>query len=85
MFERHIKPIPINFDGILISKEVGINKPYKEIYNILLEKYGLKPDETMFFDDRLNNLVEPRKLGFFTLSLHLDKQSGVIGTEYVSN
>lgn len=85
MFDRHIKPIPISFDGILISEDVGINKPSRNIYEVLLERYGLNPDETMFFDDRIENLEEPRNMGFLTLSLQLDKQSGVKGIDYISN
>ena len=85
MFDRHIKPIPISFDGILISEDVGTNKPSRNIYEVLLERYGLNPAETMFFDDRIENLEEPRNMGFLTLSLQLDKQSGVKGIDYISN
>ena len=39
------------FDGGVVSYEVGITKPDLEIYQILLDKYKLVPQETIFTDD----------------------------------
>lgn len=50
-------------DGGVYSYEVNICKPDKMIYKILLEKYGLIPTETVFFDDRLDNVESAIKLG----------------------
>lgn len=50
-------------DGGVYSYEVNICKPDEMIYKILLEKYDLIPEETVFFDDRLDNIESAIKLG----------------------
>ena len=44
------------FDGGVASCEVHINKPDPRIYKALLEKYHLKAQESVFIDDRLDNV-----------------------------
>jgi putative hydrolase of the HAD superfamily len=39
------------FDGGLISAEAKVSKPDSRIYNLLLEKYNLVPEESLFIDD----------------------------------
>lgn len=39
------------FDGGVISSEVKFSKPDRRVYEILLEKYLLAPEETLFIDD----------------------------------
>lgn len=50
--------------GGVYSFEIGTTKPNKNNYKVLLEKYNLIPEETIFIDDRLNNIevVLPRPL-----------------------
>lgn len=38
-------------------------KPDREIYEILLEKYSLKAEECLFFDDRMDNVEGAKKAG----------------------
>ena len=45
-----------NFDVIILSCEVGMNKPYKGIYKLLLKKLNLEPKECIFIDDKIRNL-----------------------------
>lgn len=42
------------FDGIVISSREGLKKPDARLYRILLERYGLEPEETVMVgnDDR---------------------------------
>lgn len=51
-------------DGGVISYEVKIIKPEKEIYQALLEKYSLKAEECVFLDDRAENIEAAQQLGF---------------------
>ncbi len=44
------------FDGGVASCEVHINKPDPRIYKALLDKYQLKAGESVFIDDRLENV-----------------------------
>jgi FMN phosphatase YigB (HAD superfamily) len=39
------------FDGGVISAEAKFSKPDRQIYELLLNRYGLKPDECLFIDD----------------------------------
>ena len=39
------------FDGGVISSEVKFSKPDRRIYEILIEKYHLTPEESLFIDD----------------------------------
>lgn len=40
-----------HFDGGLISAEAKVSKPDNRIYKLLLEKYSLVPEESLFIDD----------------------------------
>ncbi|MBQ3150616.1 MAG: HAD family phosphatase [Clostridia bacterium] len=42
-------------DGIIASCDYGINKPDTRIYDILLKKYSLLPEECYFIDDMRQN------------------------------
>lgn len=52
------------FNGGVISYEVGLLKPNKEIYEELINKYGISPEETIFIDDMLPNINAAKDLGF---------------------
>ncbi len=52
-----------NFDGGIFSYEVKCIKPDFKIYQLLLEKYNLRPEETAFYDDRIENIEAAAKLG----------------------
>ena len=54
-------------DGGIFSYLVGAIKPEPEIYQILIDKYRLVPEECIFIDDREANLAAARKLGFQTI------------------
>lgn len=51
------------FDGIVVSADVHMVKPDAGIYQYLLEKYSLKPEECLFIDDRQDNVEGARKEG----------------------
>ena len=44
------------FEGGIVSFREQLLKPEKEIYNRLLERYGLIPEESIFIDDVLENV-----------------------------
>lgn len=44
------------FDGKLISADVHVMKPQPEIYNLCLQKFGLKAEESFFIDDVAANI-----------------------------
>jgi epoxide hydrolase-like predicted phosphatase len=51
------------FDAVVISGDVGIRKPDREIYLITADKLGVPPGECVFADDTAANLPPARELG----------------------
>ncbi len=54
-------------DGGILSYELQIIKPDAAIYQALLKKYELNPEECVFVDDTLGNVEAAAKLGFHTV------------------
>ena len=50
-------------EGGIYSFEVGSTKPNKNNYETLLKKYNLLPKETVFIDDRLENIEAANHYG----------------------
>jgi len=55
------------FTASLYSFEVGIGKPEKRIYDLILNKMGEKPENCLFIDDMSKNVIAAQKLGFTTI------------------
>lgn len=55
------------FDGIVTSFEARSIKPEAKIFHTVVEKLGIKPEETLFLDDSQKNLDAAAELGFQTL------------------
>lgn len=51
------------FDDCIISANVHLAKPEPEIFEYLLKKYNLTPQECIFIDDQEENIVAAQKLG----------------------
>ena len=51
------------FDGGIISSEVKLSKPDLRFYRLLLEKYALLPDESLFIDDLEINVKAAETVG----------------------
>ena len=50
-------------DGGILSYEVKLIKPEREIYEMLLSRYDLKAEECVFVDDRKRNCEGAEKVG----------------------
>ena len=74
-----------DFDVVVWSYELKIAKPDAAIYKALLERIGTRPEETLFLDDREENIVAARALGIdgllFTTVEQLQKDLGAKGLE----
>lgn len=51
------------FDGEVVSCYEKVVKPDVEIYKILVDRYSLKADETLFIDDRKSNVEAAQNEG----------------------
>jgi 2-haloacid dehalogenase len=62
-------PFFSEFEGIVVSGDEKMIKPNKEIYLLLLDRYNLKAEDSIFIDDNYNNIVAANALGFETIHL----------------
>ena len=55
----------ILFEGkIVVSGEEKLIKPDPKIFQVLLKRYDLKAEESVFIDDNLENIKTAESLGF---------------------
>ena len=54
-------------DGIVVSGDEKLIKPNPKLYTVLLERYDLKAEESLFIDDNLKNIETAREMGFHTI------------------
>ena len=57
------------FDGLLISGEDRLIKPDAAIYELAITRFNLTTQETVFIDDKLENIEAAKKLNFKTIHL----------------
>jgi epoxide hydrolase-like predicted phosphatase len=82
--ELHIKWIEENvahyfefkscFDGFYLSHEIGMRKPDSEVYEFILQKHQLQPEQVLFIDDTKENTEAAKKLGIKTWHLNPGKE-----------
>lgn len=65
------QPVYRHFDGEVVSCEEGVVKPQPEIFDLLLHRFDLNPADTLFIDDRKENVEAAAKKGIHTV--HFDR------------
>ena len=60
-------PFLDEFDGILLSGQVGVGKPDPAIFRLFLECFGLTAESTVFIDDSPANVAVARSFGIQAL------------------
>lgn len=61
----HFKNLQL-MEGIVVSSREKIKKPDIRIFQLISEKYALMPEETLFVDDREDNILGAAQAGFQT-------------------
>lgn len=62
--QRKFNPDQLDlFDGCVVSAEVGMIKPNKDIYLLAAEKMGAEPEECVFVDDSQGHSEGARRAG----------------------
>ncbi len=73
-------------DKIVVSGTEKLIKPNPEIWNVLLKRYGIKADESVFIDDNAKNIEVAKSLGFLTVHItentDLEKELKELGLEF---
>ena len=62
-------PFLKDFDGKIISGRDFLIKPDPAIYELAISRFDLIPEETLFIDDRLDNIQAAQNLNFQTIHL----------------
>jgi len=62
------------FDFTVISGEIGLVKPNREIFDFLLKKTGKRAEECVFIDDSQANAAAARELGFDAIHFRSPRQ-----------
>jgi 2-haloacid dehalogenase len=52
------------FEGRVVSGEEKTRKPFTEIYERLVERYKIIPENAIYIDDNFRNLIPAKELGF---------------------
>lgn len=55
------------FDGRVVSGEEKMRKPFPEFYQLILDRFQLRIEETLFIDDNLRNAEAAEALGLKTI------------------
>ncbi len=63
-----------HFEGIVVSGEEKTRKPFSKIYEIILERYEIKPEKSVFIDDNMENIEGAKKLGINGIHFKTTKQ-----------
>lgn len=85
LFDRTVPAHPFlgGFAGLVLSADVGINKPDPRIYRILCERHDLDPRACVFIDDSVRNVDAARAAGMrgivFTDAAALSSQLAGMG------
>jgi 2-haloacid dehalogenase len=66
------------FKGIVVSGVEKMKKPDVSIYLVIMERYDLEPENTLFIDDSLPNVEVAKDLGFKTIHF---KEPGTLQKE----
>ena len=68
-FDKYVGPnFPVFqlLEGMVVSGHEFCIKPDEKIYRLLLDRYNLKPEESVFVDDSIPNLEGAARLGIHT-------------------
>jgi 2-haloacid dehalogenase len=51
------------FDGRLVSGDEKMRKPFPEFYQLMIDRFELVPQQTVFIDDNLRNVKAAEQFG----------------------
>jgi FMN phosphatase YigB (HAD superfamily) len=69
MRDHGIPNIGVFFDKVYFSHRVGLRKPSKEIFQLVLDETGFKLEHTLFIDDSPQHVEAAAKMGIKTIFL----------------
>ena len=75
--EHFGKALPVDeiFEEVVDSAFVGCRKPETRIYEMTLERIGMRAEECVFIDDMEPNIEAARELGFTAVHFQDNEQA----------
>ena len=72
------------FDAIIISEEVGIEKPDKQVFQVALDKLGVEAENAVMVGNRIDaDIVGANRIGMKSVWFRWnDRYEEIIGSEY---
>ena len=55
-----------SFKDIIVSGKEKLIKPDPKIFNLAIKRFKIKPNETIFIDDNINNIISAKNMNFIT-------------------
>ena len=55
------------FEGIVVSGSEKTRKPFREIYQLTLDRFEFRPEQSLFIDDNLRNVNAAAEIGIQTI------------------
>ncbi|MGB8192190.1 MAG: HAD family phosphatase, partial [Chitinophagaceae bacterium] len=62
------------FHGRIVSGEEKTRKPFPQIYQLLIDRFGINPSTSIYIDDNARNLEPAQQLGFHTIHFKSPEQ-----------
>lgn len=62
------------FEGILVSGEEKTRKPFKDIYELTLNRFNIEANRAIFIDDNLRNIIAAKDMGINTILFKTPEQ-----------
>lgn len=53
-------------DGVVVSSREKMKKPDERIFRLIAKRYAIVPEETLFIDDRADNIAAAARVGYKT-------------------
>jgi putative hydrolase of the HAD superfamily len=60
------------FDALVFSCNVGVRKPYSDIYKLILKELNVRPKEAVLIDDKKENIIGAKNIGMHSI-LYVNK------------
>ena len=76
-----------NFEGIVISGAERMIKPDQALFKLLLDRYSLKAEESLFIDDSFANIIAAKEMGLHTIYIRgsITLHDQLIDLDLISN
>lgn len=87
LFNLHTKGCSFmdDIDGRLVSYEVHMVKPNRDIYEELITRFNLNPSDCVFLDDREENTETARKVGIEAITIISREHINEVLTDFIEN